>query len=109
MFVTAFRWFLAVFAFASGAAKLYGIEVEQQGAVELGVPYVALRILGAVHVAAGMGLSAGRPTVGAALLGASYLPVVAVALARGQLGLALGAVGASAVALAFVWLGTSRR
>ncbi len=103
MFVVVIRWILALFALGSGAAKLYGIEAEQAGADQLGVPYLALRVTGVVHVVAGGLLASGRPIAGGMLLAGSYAPFVYLGFARDEPALGWGAAVLVVVSLGFSW------
>ncbi|MGH1340933.1 MAG: hypothetical protein ACRBN8_05245 [Nannocystales bacterium] len=107
MLVVTLRWLLLLFAALSGVAKLYGIDLERAGAEELDLPYVAIRGMGAVHVAAAGCFVSDRPVLGAMLLGTSYLPLVYVALSRGQNSLVWGCFAVMALTLVFTKQGAS--
>jgi|GEM_PF-3045233 len=108
MIVVTIRWLLTIFATASGVAKVYGVALERGGAEELDLPYVVLRIVGAAHLAAAVCLISDRPVLGALLLGTSYVPLMYVALGRGQHTLAWACVAVVALTAAFAWVSGTR-
>ncbi|MBV1861327.1 MAG: DoxX family protein [Nannocystaceae bacterium] len=98
------RWVLAVFALGSGVVKVYGIEVERAGAEALGVPYLVLQGIGGVQLAAAVCLASGRTLPGTMLLGASYVPVIYLGVARGQPALVWASVALIVLTLALTRL-----